>query len=80
MRQQVQDRTTQTVRQHLLDGGYLWTDDLEQAHTPGMELFVPPQPAKNPGNRGQELDRKPGDSAAVRAWKRPMASEQGQEI
>jgi hypothetical protein len=45
-----------------------------------VELFVPPKPAKNPGNRGQELDIKPGDHAAVRAWKQRMASEEGEEI
>ena len=80
MRQQVEERTGQQVAQHLLDGGYLRKDDIEQAHAQGVELFVPPKPAKNPENRGRELEPKRGDSDAVRAWKQRMASEVGKQI
>jgi hypothetical protein len=78
VRQQMENPTAQTVRQHLLDGGDLRTDDLEQAHTQGGTVCAS-QTAKHPGNRRQELDIKPGDSAAVRAGKRrySMASEEG---
>lgn len=80
MRQQVEERTGQQVEQHLLDGGYMRKDDIEQAHAQGVELFVPPKPAKNPENRGRELQPKRGDSEAVRAWKQRMASAAGKEI
>jgi transposase len=80
MREQVEQRTGRAVEQHLLDGGYLRMADIEQAHQQGVELFVPPKPARNPGRRGHELEPKPGDSEAVRAWKRRMASAEGQEI
>lgn len=80
MRQQVEERTGQPVTQHLMDGGYLRKDDIEQAHTQAVELFVPPKPAKNPKNRGRELEAKRGDSDAVLAWKQRMASEEGKEI
>jgi hypothetical protein len=80
MREQVEQRTGRKVEQHLLDGGYLRTEDIEQAHRQEVELFVPPKPAKNPQNKGHELEPKPGDSAAVRAWKQRMASEDGQQI
>lgn len=80
MRQQVQERTGKNVEQHLLDGGYMRTDDIEEAHQQAVELFVPPKPAKNLQNRGRELEPKPGDSEAVLAWKRRMASEAGKEI
>lgn len=80
MRQQVEERSGQKVEQHLLDGGYLRTDDIEQAHEQRVELFVPPKPARNPANRGRELEPKRGDSEAVRAWKQRMASEAGKEI
>jgi hypothetical protein len=43
-------------------------------------LFVPPKPARNPNNRGQELEPKRGDGEAVRAWKQRMASEAGKHI
>jgi transposase len=79
LRQQVEERSGGKVGQHLLDGGYMRTGDIENAHQQGVELFVPPKPAKNPHNRGRELEPKPGDSEAVRAWKRRMASEAGKE-
>jgi transposase len=80
MRQQVEKRTQRRLTQHLLDGGYLRNQDLEQAHEQGVELFVPPKPSRNTRNRGRELEPKPGDSEAVRAWKQRMASEEGKQI
>jgi len=80
MRQQVERRTGQQVCQHLVDGGYLRKDDIEQAHGAGVELFVPPKPARNPKNRSRELEPKRGDSEAMLAWKQRMAGEKGKQI
>jgi transposase len=80
MREQVEQRSGRAVEQHLLDGGYLRVQDIEHAHEQGVELFVPPKPARQPHRRGRELEPKPGDSEAVLAWKRRMASEEGKEI
>jgi transposase len=80
MRQQVEQRTGHPMVQHLIDGGYLRKDDIEQAHATGVELFVPPKPARLAPRRGRELEPKPGDSEAVLAWKQRMASEEGREI
>ena len=80
MRQQVEQRSGQEVEQHLLDGGYMRKDDIEQAHGAGVQLFVPPKPARKEHNRGQELEPKPGDSEAVLHWKQRMKSEEGKEI
>jgi hypothetical protein len=80
MRRQVEQRSGRAVEQHLMDGGYMRMQDIERAHEHGVELFVPPKSAKNPRNRGRELEPKRGDSEAVRAWKRRMASEAGKEI
>jgi transposase len=80
MREQVEQRSGGKVEQHLLDGGYLRMADLEQAQQQGVELFVPPKPARNPQLGGRELEPKPGDSEAVLAWKRRMASAEGQQI
>jgi hypothetical protein len=55
-------------------------EDIVQAHQQGVELFVPPKPARNPENRGQELEPKPSDAEAIRARKQRMASEEGQKI
>lgn len=80
MRRQVERRTGRKVAQHLLDGGYLRKEDLERAYQQNVELFLPPKGAKNPQNHGRELEPKPGDSEAVRAWKQRMASDEGKAI
>jgi transposase len=80
MRAQVERRSGGKVEQHLLDGGYLRLADIEQADEQGVALFVPPKPARQPCRRGRELEPKPGDSEAVLAWKRRMASAEGKEI
>jgi len=80
MRQQVEERTQQAVKEHLMDGGYLRTEDIEAAHHQGTAVYVPPKPARNPQKRGRELEPKPGDSAAVRDWKQRMSSAEGKQI
>jgi transposase len=80
LRQQVEERTGGKVEEHLMDGGYLRIEDIEEAHEQGVALFVPPKPARNPEKRGRELEPKPGDSQAVRAWKERMKSEDGKEV
>jgi transposase len=80
MRQQVEGRTEGKVREHLMDGGYLKMEDLAQAHDDGVAVYVPPKPARNPDRRGRELEPKPGDSEAVRAWKQRMRSAAGKQI
>jgi hypothetical protein len=80
MREQVEKRTGGKVREHLLDGGYVGYEDIEQAAQQGVALYMAPKGTRNPQRRGQELDPKPGDSAAVKAWKQRMASEEGKQI
>jgi transposase len=80
LRQQVEERTGGKVEEHLMDGGYLKTQDLEEAQAQGVAVYVPPKPARHPQRRGQELQPKPGDSEAVRAWKQRMSSAEGKQI
>jgi transposase len=80
LRQQVEQRSGQIVEQHLLDGGYMKIDDIERSHEQNVELFIPPKPARNTGNRGRELEPNPGDSEAILAWKARMRSEEGKAI
>jgi len=80
MRDQVEARTGRNVQEHLLDGGYLRTEDLERAHAKDVALLVPPKPARKAERRGRELEPRPGDSEAVLAWKARMRSEEGQAI
>ncbi|MGO8789937.1 MAG: transposase [Terriglobia bacterium] len=80
MRAQVEQRTGGTVEEHLLDGGYVRYDDIDQAQQQGVALFMAPKGARNPARRGHELDPKPGDSEAVKTWKQRMRSEEGKQI
>jgi len=80
LRAQVEKRTGGTVREHLLDGGYVRYDDIDEAEQQGVALFMAPKGATNPERRGHELDPKPGDSAAVQAWKQRMRTAGGKQI
>src|SRR5437588_286052 len=79
-RKQVEERTGKKVEEHLLDGGYLRMEDLEEGHRQKVKLYIPPKPARDPNKRGHELEITPGDSEAVREWKQRMASEEGKNI
>jgi transposase len=80
MRRQVEERTGKKVEEHLMDGGYLRTEDIEDAHQDEVKLYVPPKSARTEKNRGRELEIKPGDSEAVREWKTRMGSKEGKDI
>ena len=80
MRKQVEERTGQKVEEHLMDGGYLRMQDIEDAQEEKVKLYVPPKPARDKKNQGRELEVKAGDSEAVREWKQRMGSEEGKAI
>lgn len=54
MREQAANRAGQKVEQHLLGGGHFTRGDPEAAHAGGVELFVPPKPARAEAKRGRE--------------------------
>ncbi len=78
MRQQVEQRTGGKVEQHLVDGGYMRTEDIVQADEQGVELYVP-KAGKEPQNWGRDWNQAERPEA-IQARKRRMASKEGQEI
>lgn len=80
MRQQIERRTGEPVREHLLDGGYLSFEEIEEAQTQEVQLFVPPKPVRNREKRKDPYEPRPGDSEAVAAWRERMGSAEGKEI
>ena len=80
LRRQVEERTGQKVREHLVDTGYLNLAEIEQAEQEGRTLYVPPKPPKNPQQRSSPYEPRPTDSPAVVAWRQRMKSEEGQAI
>lgn len=80
MRQQVEARSGQTVREHLVDGGYLSLEEIERAAAQEVTMYVPPKPPRNQAQRSSGCDPKPTDSAVLAAWRQRMGSEEGKAI
>ncbi len=70
MREQVRERTGQSIQEHLVDGGYFNKDELEQAHEQHVSVYMPlpkPQP-----NKSDPSLPKPGDGPGTLAWRKRM--------
>jgi transposase len=80
LRRQVEKRTGKTVKEQLLDGGYLNLQEIERATQEKVDLYVPAKVPKNPEKRKNPYDPRPGDSPAIRAWRQRMSSETGKAI
>ena len=80
MREQVQRRTGGVVKEHLVDGGYLKAESVEAAEARGVTLYVPPKPPKDARKHGDEFTPRPRDSAAMKALRLRMGSEEGKEV
>jgi len=80
MRQQVEERTGRTVREHLMDGGFLVLEEIERAAGAGVTVYVPPKAPRDPAKRGSEYLPKPRESEALGDWRQRMGSEEGKEI
>ncbi len=77
---QVEDRTGVVPPEWLVDGGFAQHDQIEAVSAPerGCTVYAPVPKPKDP-----QVDRfaaKPGDSAAVAAWRERMGTEQAKAI
>ena len=80
MRQQVEQRTGEKVREHLLDGGYLNFEEIERTTDQGVTLIVPAKPPRNKAQRATAYEPRAGDSEAVKAWRERMGGNSGQSL
>jgi transposase len=74
MREQIEERTDQDVKEHLIDGGYVKLDDLDRAAAtePPVTLYMPvPKPRKE-GTDPHEP--KKTDSEAAAEWRQRMGT------
>ncbi len=76
LREQVEQRTGGKVEEHLVDGGYVWHESIEQAAHAGVALYAP-LPATGAG--GSVCVHNRNDSPAVAAWRARMISPAGRE-
>ena len=74
LRQQVEQRTGHPVAEHLVDGGYVKRESIDQADTDGVAIFAP-LPAT--GRGGSVCIHNPADSQAVAAWRARMQTPEG---
>jgi transposase len=78
MRQQVEQRTGETVEDHLMDGGFIKFEALEQAAADGVTIYAPPKkPSDDDADPYAPLPR---DSEAVAAWRQRMGTAAAQAI
>jgi transposase len=79
MREQVQERTDATVKEQLVDGGYVRLDDLDRAAAaPAVTLYMP---VPKPRTEGSDPHRpKKTDSEAVAQWRRRMGTPEAKAI
>jgi transposase len=80
MAEQVEDRTGKVPPEWLVDGGFAQHDQIEKMSTPDMGCTVY---APVPKPKDAKVDRyaaKPGDSAAIAAWRARMGTDQAKAI
>ncbi len=77
MRRQVQQRTGLKVQQHLMDGGFVALQSIEQAQQDGVKVYGPPPVPKKAATA---YTRRTSDSEAIAAWRQRMSTVQGQRI
>jgi transposase len=66
----------QFPQRHLVDGGFCSAEDIEWAHSEGVEVYCPPTQSKSGSD--PYLPRR-GDGPGVAAWRTRMGSETGKE-
>lgn len=76
MRAQVQERTGQDVREHLMDGGFVKLETIERAEQTGVKVYAPPPARKN----GDPCDPLASDSPEVAQWRQRMGSVEGKSL
>lgn len=80
MREQVEQRAGQKVKEHLIDGGYLVKEQIERAAAEGVAVYVPPKPPRNKDERGSEYEPLAGESRVLTAWRTRMGSDDGKKV
>jgi len=78
MREQVEKRSGQKVKDILIDGGFIGLDNIDAAAEAGTTIYAPvPKPKKEETDRHQP---KKGDSDAVAEWRARMGTDAAKAI
>lgn len=76
LRRQVEQRTGQTVKEHLLDGGFVHRQSIEQAGEQAVTIYAPVQETEGI----DPTSPKRGDGPHVAAWRKRMATPEAKAI
>jgi transposase len=77
LREQVERRAGDKVTEHLLDGGYVKRESIDEAARQGVAIFAP---LPETGRGGSVCICNPNDTPGVAAWRLRMRSETGRTI
>jgi transposase len=77
VRQEVEQRTGEVVREHLMDGGFVKLETIEQAEASGVKIFAPP---KKTEARPDPYTPVPGDSEEIIQWRQRMKTDEAKHI
>lgn len=78
MREQVVERTEQQPKEYLIDGGQATLRTVNKLSEAGATVYAPTQAPR--GTKRSQAEPRPGDSAAVAAWRARMATEEAKAI
>jgi len=78
MREQVVKRTEQQPKEYLIDGGQATLRTIDKLTAAGSTVYAPTQAPR--GTKRTQAEPRPGDSAAVAAWRARMATEEAKAI
>lgn len=78
MLEQIEQRCGERPAEHLVDGGFVKLDEIEQAAARGTKVYAPP-PAKKKGE-SPEYEPKANDAPAVAEWRQRMGTPEAKAI
>jgi transposase len=76
--EQLEQRCGERPAEHLVDGGFVKLDEIEQAAARGTKVYAPP-PAKKKGE-SPEYEPKANDAPAVAEWRQRMGTPEAKAI
>ena len=77
MRERVQERTGTSVKEHLMDGGFVKLEQIQRAEQVGVKVYAPPQQSRKDLDPYRVQDT---DSVEIAAWRTRMSTEEAKAI
>ena len=79
MRQQVEGRSGQKVGEHIADSGYVNLEQIDQATTDGVTMYIPPKKSNGKNKNADPYLHRRKDTPNIKAWRTRMAGEEAKK-